>query len=135
LREFSEIPAGQSNCLRHQAVAERSITIVYLLRFDSEVTTWSASSEPKVTIAMIKRLIPVPVGSTFAGLENWEILSCEVHYSWIAALVLLVLSSNHLHWKATWTVRQKCTGIVKRVTADNKFEAADQIARGLFDSD
>ena len=90
---------------------------------------------------MMKRFIPVRAGSTFASLEDWEILSCEVYYSWIGALFVFLLSltpsapPDRIHWSATWTVRQKSTGIVKRVTADNKSEAADYVAKGQFDSD
>jgi hypothetical protein len=35
----------------------------------------------------------------------------------------------------TWTIRQKSTGITKRVTANSEREAADMIAKGMFDSD
>jgi hypothetical protein len=36
---------------------------------------------------------------------------------------------------ATWTVRQKATGVTKRVTAFSESEAADLIAKGYFDAD
>jgi hypothetical protein len=73
--------------------------------------------------------------------EDWEILSCKTHYSWALALFAFLFSllpgglPDSIHLNATWTVRQKSTDLVKRVTADNKSEAADYVAKGLFDPD
>jgi hypothetical protein len=48
---------------------------------------------------------------------------------------LTVQDSLGIHSSVTWTVRQKSTGITRRVTADSKSEVADKIAKGLFDPD
>ena len=73
--------------------------------------------------------------------DDWEILSCKTHYSWAVALFAFLLSllsgslPDSVHLNATWTVRQKSTGLVRRVTANNKSEAAEHVAKGLFDPD
>ena len=80
--------------------------------------------------------------------EDWEILSCKLHYGWRTVLLyqlfgiladFLMLGQaggpDPYRGDATWTVRQKSTGIVKRVTASSKSQAADNVANGLFDPD
>jgi len=78
--------------------------------------------------------------------EDWEIQSCEIHYGPIKTLIVHLLvqlltlglfapTPVYFSSGATWTVRQKSSGVVKRVTATNKSEAADSAARGLFDPD
>jgi hypothetical protein len=75
-------------------------------------------------------------------LDDWEILACKVRYSWGATLIALLFSLlpggsmiDSIHLNATWTIRQKSTGVVKRVTAGNKSEAAAYAAKGQFDPD
>jgi hypothetical protein len=53
----------------------------------------------------------------------------------IPELILDVPYLTILHSSATWTVRQKSTGVMKRVTALSESEAADKIAKGWFDND
>jgi hypothetical protein len=78
--------------------------------------------------------------------EDWEIVSCEINYTWKRTLVMqLLVGLLTLGWSgpdsvyfssgATWTVRQKSTGSLRRVTASNRSEAADNINKGLFDPD
>jgi hypothetical protein len=40
-----------------------------------------------------------------------------------------------IHSSVTWKVRQKSTGVIKRVTADGESEAVEKIANRWFDSD
>jgi hypothetical protein len=72
--------------------------------------------------------------------EDWEIVSRKTNGFWIEifltfTLGLLLNNQAYPHSSVTWTVRQKSTGITKRVTADTESEAADKIAKGYFDSD
>ena len=72
--------------------------------------------------------------------EDWEIVSQKVDHPllwsfFILIFGLIVPSTPRVHSDATWTVRQISTGIVKRVTANNKYDAADKITKGLFDPD
>jgi hypothetical protein len=72
--------------------------------------------------------------------EDWEIVSRKTNSWWIAIFVWIIFdllggSEMGPRSSATWTVRQKSTGITKRVTADSEGEAADKIAKGYFDSD
>jgi hypothetical protein len=77
--------------------------------------------------------------------EDWEILSCKVHYTWANTLATLLASlvgglvggglPDSIHESATWTVRQKSSGLVKWVTARDKSEAAEFVSKGLFDPD
>jgi hypothetical protein len=72
--------------------------------------------------------------------EDWEVLSRKTHHPWITSFFIVVVGlvkeeSAGFHSSATWTVRQKSTGIVRRVTAASESEAVDMIAKGLFDSE
>ncbi|HEY6258005.1 MAG TPA: hypothetical protein VIY51_19655 [Xanthobacteraceae bacterium] len=70
--------------------------------------------------------------------EDWETLDRKINYRWITSFFMVILGLLHptrLHSSATWTVRQKSTGLVRRVTADSESEAADKIAKGWFDAD
>ena len=66
--------------------------------------------------------------------EDWEIVSRKTNYRW-EQIVLTLLFDDLAYSDAAWTVRQKSTGITKRVTADNRSEAANQIVNGCFDAD
>jgi hypothetical protein len=66
--------------------------------------------------------------------EDWEILDRKIHHRWIATFLMVILGPE-FHSSATWTLRQRSTGMVRRVTANSKSEAADKIAKGWFDAD
>jgi hypothetical protein len=72
--------------------------------------------------------------------EDWEIVNQKTEHPllWVFTHLMLAVifwapGVPRSYSRATWTVRQASTGAVKRVTADNKSEAADLIVRGLFD--
>jgi hypothetical protein len=72
--------------------------------------------------------------------EDWEIVSRKTNSWWIAIFLWTIsglLGGGEMgpRSSATWTVRQKSTGITKRVTADSESEAAGLIAKGYFDAD
>jgi hypothetical protein len=70
--------------------------------------------------------------------EDWDILSCKVHYTWANTFVTGLAGRglpDSIHESATWTVWQKSSGLVKRVTASDKSEAAEFVSKGLFDPD
>jgi hypothetical protein len=71
--------------------------------------------------------------------EDWEIVSRKTNNFWFEIFVTLILGwfqgATHPHSSATWTIRQKSTGITRRVTALSEREAADKIAKGWFDAD
>jgi hypothetical protein len=72
--------------------------------------------------------------------EDWEVVGRETNHPWITTFFVFILGlisfdPTGLHSSVTWTVRQKSTGIVKRVTARSETEAADKIAKGWFDAD
>jgi len=46
-----------------------------------------------------------------------------------------LLNAPEIFSTVTWTLRQKSTGVIKRVTANSESEAAEKIAKGYFDSD
>jgi hypothetical protein len=72
---------------------------------------------------------------------DWEVVSRKIKRHWIATIVLNFIFSWLLTYPeivstATWTLRQKSTGVIKRVTANSgESEAAGKIAKGYFDSD
>jgi hypothetical protein len=66
--------------------------------------------------------------------EDWEIVSRKTNYHW-SQIVFTLLFDDLAFSDVTWTVRQKSTGVMKRVTAYRESEAADKIAKGYFDSD
>jgi hypothetical protein len=76
--------------------------------------------------------------------ENWDIVDRKVNVSLaqtvsrvIAIIVLSFLpgSSYFPFYDSTWTLRNKLTGAVKRVTADNEDEAAIKTKNEWFDPD
>jgi hypothetical protein len=72
--------------------------------------------------------------------EDWEIVSRKIESHWIATIVINIIFSWLLNYpeiisSVTWTIRQKSTGITKRVTANSECEAADMIAKAMFGSD
>jgi hypothetical protein len=72
--------------------------------------------------------------------EDWEIVSRKTNSWWIAIFLWIIsalLGGGEMgpRSSATWTVRQKATGVTKRVTAFSESEAADLIAKGYFDAD
>jgi hypothetical protein len=66
--------------------------------------------------------------------ENWEVVCRKTNHFWITTLLGFFLDGV-VQASVTWTVRQKSTGITRRVTADSEWEAADKIANGQFDAD
>jgi hypothetical protein len=73
--------------------------------------------------------------------EDWEIVSRKTYRRWIASFFMVVLGlflegyPPGINSSVTWTVRQKSTGMVRRVTAASESQAAAMIAKGLFDSE
>ena len=74
--------------------------------------------------------------------EDWEVVNRKINRQWIMSILMLIPELildvpylTILHSSATWTVRQKSTGVIKRVTALSESEAADKIAKGYFDTD
>ena len=65
--------------------------------------------------------------------EDWEVVSRKTNHWWLGAFFVVLLEG--LGSSVTWTVRQKSTGITRRVTALSESEAANKIAKGYFDSD
>jgi hypothetical protein len=65
--------------------------------------------------------------------EDWEVVSRKTNHWWIGAFFILSLAGPHS--SVTWTIRQKSTGVTKRVTARSESEVADIIANGWFDAD
>jgi len=63
--------------------------------------------------------------------EDWEVVSRKANYPWFGVILIFF---DLGHSSVTQTVRQKSTGITRRVTADNEREAADCIANGWFDA-
>jgi hypothetical protein len=74
--------------------------------------------------------------------EDWEILDRKIHRRWMTTFFMVTLGlllgppePLDFYSSGTWTVRQKSTGVVKRVMAKNESEAADKIAKGWFDAE
>jgi len=71
--------------------------------------------------------------------DEWEIVSCQADKAPLffraAQLVLGIPDMSPLSSTATWTVRQRATGLIRRVTAQSEQEAKEKIAVGLFDQD
>ena len=72
--------------------------------------------------------------------EDWEVVSRKTNRPWITTFFVFIIGlisfdATGFHSIVTWTVRQKSTGITKRVTADSESEAADKIANGRFDAE
>ena len=72
--------------------------------------------------------------------DGWEVVSCHVKKPWhVIFMVLQMLVGNPdivpVFSTATWTVRQRATGTVRKVTARSRREAKDKVANGLFDED
>jgi hypothetical protein len=72
--------------------------------------------------------------------EDWEVVSKSVKRHWIATILgnvvlgLLLDSLPMIFSDVTWTVRQKSTGTIRRVTADSESQAAVMITKGYFDA-
>ena len=72
--------------------------------------------------------------------EGWEIVSRKTNRPWFKSFLMIVLGlvvqdNPGVFSSVTWTVRQKSTGVTRRVTANSKSEAADKIANGWFDAE
>jgi hypothetical protein len=77
--------------------------------------------------------------------RDWEIIDRKMDISWaqsFSRVVVLAIgtlldlpATNVPFYHSTWTVRERLTGVVKRVTAENEAEAAKKIANGWFDPD
>jgi hypothetical protein len=72
--------------------------------------------------------------------DDWEVVSRKIKRHWIATIFLntiflWLLNAPEIFSTVTWTVRQKSTGVTKRVTASSEREAADKIAKDWFDAD
>ena len=69
---------------------------------------------------------------------DWELVSRKARRpsrSLCAAIRRLFSSgSGETDQPATWTVRHKSTGLVRRLTAHTELEAGVKIANGLFDA-
>jgi hypothetical protein len=63
--------------------------------------------------------------------EDWEVVSRKAKHPWLGVLLAIC----DIYSDVTWTVRQKSTGVMKRVTASSERDAAEKIANGWFDSD
>ena len=72
--------------------------------------------------------------------EDWEVVSRKIERYWITTIIINIIFAWFVNIpeiisSVTWTVRQKSTGITKRVTVGSESEAAEKIAKGLFDAD
>jgi hypothetical protein len=72
--------------------------------------------------------------------DDWEVVSRKIKRYWIATIFINIifswlLSDPEIFSTVTWTLRQKSTGVIKRVTANSESEAAERFAKGYFDSD
>ena len=72
--------------------------------------------------------------------DDWEVMSLKIKRYWIRSIIFSIIffwleTYPEIFSRMTWTIRQKSTGITKRVTADSESEAAEMIAKGYFDSD
>jgi hypothetical protein len=72
--------------------------------------------------------------------EDWEIMSRKTNRPWFTSFLMIVLGlvmqdNPGVFSNVTWTVRQKSTGMTKRVTANSESAAANKIANGWFDAD
>ena len=70
--------------------------------------------------------------------DGWEVIACRARQPWHALFMAFqVLAGNPdivpVFSTATWTVRETATGMVRKVTARSRQEAAQKIASGLFD--
>jgi len=69
--------------------------------------------------------------------EDWEIVSRKTNRPWFTSFLMIVLGlvmqdNPGVFSSVTWTVRQKSTGMTKRVTANSESAAANKIANGWF---
>jgi hypothetical protein len=69
--------------------------------------------------------------------EDWEIVARQTNEKFLFSLLMLIaipLQLDHPpHSSATWTIRQKSTGLVRRVTANCVSEAVEKVRQGSFD--
>lgn len=70
--------------------------------------------------------------------DEWELVSRKIHRpsrSLLGRLRLLVSTrAAEIGDSTTWTVRNRSTGLVRRLTARTELEARVKIANGLFDA-
>jgi hypothetical protein len=72
--------------------------------------------------------------------SGWEIVSCRARQPWHAIFLFLQMLVGNpdiapASSRATWTVRETATGVVRKVTARSEQEAAEKIVSGVFDED
>ena len=72
--------------------------------------------------------------------DDWEIVSRRPNdRGWIlpmlVQLALLIPMMPATFSSSTWTVRQKSTGVVRKLTARSEEEAWQKIGLGLFDAE
>ena len=71
--------------------------------------------------------------------DDWEVVSRKIERYWITTIFINIIffwaPYPQILSTVTWTLRQKSTGVIKRVTADSESEAVEKIAKGYFDSD
>jgi hypothetical protein len=70
--------------------------------------------------------------------DDWEVLSRKPDEAFwmlaiLAQLALIIPQMPATFAAAIWTVRQKSTGVVRKLTARSEEEARQKIALGLFD--
>jgi hypothetical protein len=67
--------------------------------------------------------------------EDWEVVGRKSTHPILIGLLALVSEVATTPTKVIWIVRQRSTGIIKRVIAESESEAFDRIAQGLFEAD
>ena len=67
--------------------------------------------------------------------EDWEVVGRKSLYPIFMGLLALVFEAACTPTEVIWIVRQRSTGITKRVIAESESEAFDKIAQGLFEAD
>jgi hypothetical protein len=70
--------------------------------------------------------------------EEWEIVSCRARQPWHSFLMFwqMLLGNPDIapaYSTATWTVRHKATGTIRKVTAKSEEGANAKIVGGMFD--
>jgi hypothetical protein len=69
--------------------------------------------------------------------EDWEIVAKKTNAKFWFSLLMLVAIPLELdqppHSSVTWTIRQKSTGLVRRVTAKSLCEATEKVRQAYFD--
>ncbi|HLH98191.1 MAG TPA: hypothetical protein VKW08_24045 [Xanthobacteraceae bacterium] len=73
--------------------------------------------------------------------EDWEVVLRKIQRHWLATIIFnglffwLPIDAPQIMSSITWTVRQKATGIVRRVTTVYKADAVAVAAKGYFDAE